>query len=237
MGWGRSGCEKVMADPSSYDAYRAKSRFPALDGLRAIACLAVVIGHTRGAPYDILHGYRGVLLFFVLSGFLITTLALREEAFRGRLDLRAFFIRRFFRIAPLYYLALAAILVWVFVFHMEGFADRLQQYFWTYLLYVPEFQIFQHDFKIPFSHGWSLGIEEKFYLFWPLIGFWLMARSRHRISLTIALIAATGWLNAHTQTFAQMWGAYMDILIGCLAALLLHERRVYDKLSILGRAP
>jgi peptidoglycan/LPS O-acetylase OafA/YrhL len=51
------------------------------------------------------------------------------------------------------------------------------------------------------------------------------------------LIAVTGWLNAHTHVFAQMWGGYVDILIGCLAALLLHERRIYDKLSVLGRTP
>jgi peptidoglycan/LPS O-acetylase OafA/YrhL len=226
-----------MTTSLPYAAFRATSRFSALDGLRAFACLAVVIGHARGVPYAFLHGYRGVLLFFVLSGFLITTLALREEAKTGAVDLHAFFVRRVFRIMPLYYLALAAIMIAVFAFNMESYADAFRHHLAAYLLYMPEFPIFQSDFKIPFAQAWSLGIEEKFYLVWPIVAFGLLARSRRRIGLVLVLIASTGILNARSPDLAQMWGAYMDILIGCLVALALHERRLYEKLSVLGRTP
>ncbi len=62
-----------MSSVLTYDAYRLRRHFPALDGARALAVLGVLLHHTRGAPFGRLHGYRGVWLFFVLSGFLITT--------------------------------------------------------------------------------------------------------------------------------------------------------------------
>ena len=84
---------------------------PQLDGMRALAVLLVVAAHVGSyfatnvlAAYEL--GGRGVTIFFVLSGSLITSLALKEEAARGRLSFRAFYIRRTFRIFPLYYLVL-----------------------------------------------------------------------------------------------------------------------------------
>ena len=76
-------------------------RFPALDGLRAIAAVIVVAFHFGGPRWTWLSGWVGVQLFFVLSGFLITTLMLREEESRGRVSLRSFYIRRVFGSAGL----------------------------------------------------------------------------------------------------------------------------------------
>ena len=78
--------------------YLALRRFPALDGLRAIAAVLVVFFH-YGGP-DWLQGWAGVQMFFVLSGFLITTLMLREERGTGRISLKEFYLRRSFRILP-----------------------------------------------------------------------------------------------------------------------------------------
>jgi peptidoglycan/LPS O-acetylase OafA/YrhL len=224
-----------MAHALSFEAFQARKHMLALDGLRAFAILGVLLHHTRGKPFAMLHGYRGVWVFFVLSGFLITTLALREEARSGRVDLRAFFIRRVFRILPLYYLALVAYMVWVFALGMGGDASRFSGSLLNYLFYTPEIPIFQHRFDIPFGQAWSLGIEEKFYLVWPLLAFWLLARSRHRVAVTLTLIAAGLVLTARGGWLAQMWGSYTDILIGCLLAQLLHQRAYYERLSILGR--
>jgi len=71
-----------------------------LDGVRPVPSLGYCFHHTRNDPFGRLHGFRGVPVFFVLSGFLITTLALREEAETGQLSIRAFAIRRVFRIMP-----------------------------------------------------------------------------------------------------------------------------------------
>ena len=224
-----------MRNTLTYEAFRQRGRFPALDGVRALAILGVLAHHTRNNPFARLHGYRGVWIFFVLSGFLITTLALREESSQGRLDLRAFLIRRVFRIMPLYYLVLLIFVVWVCVFGMEPNGDLLQHHFPSFLLYVSEFPIFLSNFQIPFGQSWSLGIEEKFYLAWPIVGFWLLARSPHRLPVTVALLSVTALLTVTTQVFAQMWGSYTDILIGCLLAQLLHDRATYPTLARLGQ--
>jgi len=207
-----------------------------LDGLRAIAILGVLLHHTRGAPFWRFNGYRGVWIFFVLSGFLITTLALRQESQLGRLDLRAFALRRVFRIMPMYYLTLAAYCVAVCYFALEPNGQLLREHLGAFVLYSSELPIFRSGFRIPFGQSWSLGIEEKFYLVWPLVGFFLLAGSRHRIPVTVGLIATTATLTATSGIWAQMWGSYTDILIGCLLAQLLHERAAYDKLIFLGRS-
>ncbi len=225
-----------MTGPVSYDAYRAQHRFPALDGLRAAAVFGVLLHHTRGEPFWRFHGYRGVWIFFVLSGFLITTLALRQESELGRLDLRAFAIRRVFRIMPLYYLTLAASFVAICVFSLEPNGQNLREHLGAFLLYSSELPIFRSGFQVPFGQSWSLGIEEKFYLAWPILAFWLLKGSRYRIAFTTGLIGTTAILTLATGVWAQMWGSYTDILIGCLLAQLLHERATYDRLVCLGRS-
>ncbi len=223
-----------MARALTFTAFQSRRYIPALDGLRALAILGVLLHHTRGKPFGLLHGYRGVWVFFVLSGFLITTLALRE-ANLGRFDLRGFVIRRTFRILPLYYLTLLAYLVWVFALNMEPNADVFAQSMLNFVFYTPEFPIFRTDFGVPFGQSWSLGIEEKFYLVWPTLAFVVLARSHHRIAVTVLLIVFGAVLTAQGGWLAQMWGSYTDILIGCLLAQLLNERATYEKLAVLGR--
>jgi peptidoglycan/LPS O-acetylase OafA/YrhL len=86
------------------------------------------------------------------------------------------------------------------------------------------------------SQAWSLGIEEKFYLLWPLVAFVWLARSEHRLSATLVLLASTLFVTAATGEFAQVWGSASDILIGCALAFVMHDRKGYARLSILGRA-
>lgn len=224
-----------MTVPLTYASFRSQRHMPALDGVRAFAILGVLLHHTRNEPFGRLHGFRGVWLFFVLSGFLITTLALREEDRTGALNVRAFAIRRVFRIMPLFYLALLAYLLWVCVLGMEPRGHLLLQFLTSYVLYCPEFPIIHHRFTIPFGQAWSLGIEEKFYLLWPLLAFVCFAHSRYRIMMTVGLLAGTLFLTATSIESAQIWGSYCDILIGCLLGLLMHDRRGYEYLRTLGR--
>src|SRR5689334_3129720 len=82
--------------PLSHSEYLALKRFPALDGLRAIAALMVVVFHNQGP--DWVQGWIGVQIFFVISGYLITTLMLREEDRSGQISFKRFYARRIFRI-------------------------------------------------------------------------------------------------------------------------------------------
>jgi len=153
-----------------YDDWRATRFFPGLEGLRAVAALLVVFHHARTHRlWGALEGWNGVTLFFVLSGPLITTLALREEDEHGALRWRAFVVRRGFRILPVY---LASLALYVSVMLSVGFGGSHRAVFahalpW-YLSPFPEVPFFTRT-HIVFSLAWSLGIEEKFYLLWPLV--------------------------------------------------------------------
>jgi peptidoglycan/LPS O-acetylase OafA/YrhL len=156
-----------------------------LDGLRAVAIAVVVLVHAAGLPYG---GVLGVDLFFVLSGFLITTLLLEELADTGRVSLKGFYARRARRLFP----ALAVLLAfYVVVATMRGengwrvvalgglYSGNVVQAF------VNPDPILGHGL----DHLWSLGQEEQFYLLWPIL-LALLARSR-RLVLWLALITGT----------------------------------------------
>ena len=97
----------------SHEDYLGMRRFPGLDGLRALAATMVIFFHFGGPNWTWLSGWVGVYLFFVLSGFLITTLLLREQDRTGRISLSNFYIRRVFRILPPYLVILGGIVAFV----------------------------------------------------------------------------------------------------------------------------
>lgn len=156
--------------------------FQGLNGLRAICAIAVVISHTTlalndfnvypfifghqldGKPKGIdLAGY-GVTIFFVISGFLITYL-LQAESKIHSIDIRKFYLRRILRIWPLYYLYLSLSIITIFIFGLEF---NLKSFF-LYTFYLANIP-FILGTTLPFlAHYWSLGVEEQFYLFWPLL--------------------------------------------------------------------
>lgn len=148
----------------------ADLRLPSLDGWRAISILLVLIQHSTVMPgwpkmlqnflFSSIGGV-GVRFFFVISGFLITWLLINEISQSGRISLKAFYIRRFLRILPVF---LAFLLV---VYSLTPFSDLhvgLKQY-----LVAGTFMADLWRISIPLGHLWSLGVEEKFYLFWPLL--------------------------------------------------------------------
>lgn len=164
--------------------------FKGLDTLRAIGALSVVIGHIelsksgQGIP-NLLHwpyfkhtsGHMGVILFYTLSGFLITYLLLREKTAFGDIDIRRFYIRRALRIWPIYYLMVALLMVLPFVvdFPYYGKPDMdnikgLLPSLAIYLLMVPNMMSFGIPGIGAGFHLGTIGTEEQFYLFWP----WLM---------------------------------------------------------------
>ena len=219
----------------SYAEYRSESFFPGLDGVRAIAVLLVISVHLGdnivNGSWNWLSGAGGVSIFFVLSGYLITMLALREEEDRGKLCLKAFYVRRTFRIFPLYYYVIGtAALLLATSGTPEGRAafNAALPY---YLTYMGEFAPTAHLY-----HSWSLGIEEKFYLLWPALAF-LLFRGSPRGRLAVALgIAVLAPVTPGLRQFIH-WGDYSRIAFGCAAALALHDPRLYRRLTPLASRP
>lgn len=147
-----------------------KSYIPALDGLRGIAILFVVLYHNFGFIKQTSFGWLGVDLFFVLSGYLITSILLKTVGEPGYL--KNFFMKRVLRIFPLYFLCLVVFLI---IFRIFGwYANELSYYhenqwwLWTYLqnwLYAFTLK----DGSAMLVHLWSLAVEEQFYLIWPFV--------------------------------------------------------------------
>ena len=144
-------------------------RIPSLDGLRAISIGLVLVSHmigTRGlfVPTWVgkvfALGELGVRVFFVISGFLITSILIREIEFTGRINLPKFYLRRTLRIFPPYYVFLAVLIVLSAVGYLQlTFRDQLQALTYTANYYPAR------SWNI--GHTWSLSVEEQFYLLWP----------------------------------------------------------------------
>jgi peptidoglycan/LPS O-acetylase OafA/YrhL len=176
-----------QVDPSRTLPPKNRDRIPALDGWRGVAILMVLISHVSSAlPWHIgaSLGGHGVALFFVLSGFLITTLFMREREATGRINLRAFYLRRFFRLMPVAWLYLAT----VGVLAALRLADAKPIDFAACLFFFRNF-IERHGAIIT-GQFWSLSIEEQFYLAWPLILIYCTARRAREVALTVALLVA-----------------------------------------------
>jgi peptidoglycan/LPS O-acetylase OafA/YrhL len=141
------------------------SYIPTLDGLRAVAIAIVIASHTgtvTGHPELVNSGHIGVLIFFALSGFLITTRLLDEYRSTGRISLRNFYIRRVFRILPpaLVYIGVVFILMRRGAVQCSLAALRAAALFYSNYANLGE---------AGFGHFWSLSVEEHFYLFWPAL--------------------------------------------------------------------
>lgn len=224
-----------MSGPSdAFGAYQRTRYIRALDGLRAISAALVVTWHTRDEPLRFLQGERGVTVFFVLSGFLITMLALREEERVGQLSVKGFFIRRAFRIFPLYYVVLVGYVVVVYFFDSGKWGDFTQALPY-YSLYLSEVPLLFEEIEAPFNHSWSLGIEEKFYLVWPFLAFVVMARKSGRLLMATGLglaLLAGGVLLADSAAYSLL-EPYGHILVGAGLAFALHDRVWFERLSFL----
>jgi peptidoglycan/LPS O-acetylase OafA/YrhL len=147
---------------------------PALDGLRALAVLAVLLYHAdiAWAP----GGFLGVEVFFVLSGYLITALLLTEWQDQGRIDLTAFWLRRARRLLPALCILLASVLAFAVLFlpeevaSLRGDALATAGYVLNWRLIFEQKPYFETVGRPPLlQHLWSLAVEEQFYVLWPLL--------------------------------------------------------------------
>jgi peptidoglycan/LPS O-acetylase OafA/YrhL len=176
---------------------RSAAYVPALDGLRAVSVLAVIAYHLEYAWAP--GGFLGVDVFFVLSGFLITSLLLEEWRTRGGVALAAFWARRVRRLLPALALLLLAIAGWALVEVPPERLDRLRSdALWTlgfgmnwHLITTGRSYFDLFSPPSPLRHLWSLAIEEQFYLVWPLVVVGALRLTRGS-SWTVGLLAAAG---------------------------------------------
>lgn len=171
------------------------SRIPSLDGFRALSILLVIFAHLaivesipnalKTVLQNIGLGELGVRVFFTISGFLITFLLLKERAKNGRVNLKAFYMRRLLRIFPVFYTYLFFVVaINLFMgWHVSA---------WIFLgafLYTQNFALWGSNWLI--GHSWSLAVEEQFYLLWPAL---FRKLNRNKITLTWMIILVIGGL-------------------------------------------
>ncbi len=162
--------------PQDLNRVLDQRHLPALDGMRAVAVFTVIAYH---AGLGAVPGDLGVSAFFVLSGFLITWLLLREWHGAGSVSLRRFYVRRTLRIFPAYYAFLAISFAVDYVRHdpwPAGLAGAAVGYVVNY------YNALHGHPPTSIAHAWSLGVEEQFYFLWPTV-FLLLARREGRLLL------------------------------------------------------
>jgi len=194
-------------------------RIPSLDGLRAISITLVILSHLvkwKHISLNLLgyYGALGVFVFFVLSGYLITNLLLREYERTSTISLRNFYVRRAFRIFPAAFVFLAVVIV-LYWHQMRWYHIAAA------VLYVANMDITRPWI---FGHLWSLSIEEQFYLLWP---FALNKWYRHKTAIVLCAFLATPVFQTglyafkvHSGLMASLPVSSSQLAIGCLLAIL-----------------
>jgi peptidoglycan/LPS O-acetylase OafA/YrhL len=212
--------------PTARPEPRKGERIPSLDGLRAVAIGLVALSHLAGersfpipfAPVDKIDaGPLGVRVFFVLSGYLITGLLLRELKDTGTLRLGRFYLRRTFRIFPAYYVFIAVIVAAAQV----GLVTLWPGDIAAGLTYTMNFHR-HHSWVL--GHAWSLAVEEQFYLVWPAALLLLGRRRALWVAGALLLVLPVARLIAYERGLIgpdnpRSWLTYADALAtGCLLA-------------------
>lgn len=239
-----------------------KLYYPSLDGLRFLAFLVVFCHHfffNQSSSNLIINtffiivsknGWVGVDLFFVLSGFLITTLLLEERKKFGSFSLKNFWMRRMLRIWPLYYLALLMgflVIPYLFqIFLNSNYSDikyayQLQTQPIFYLLFLGNWSVFFNGYSAfsNIGHLWTISLEEQFYFLWPLV---LLFIRNFRSAILVGLLTVIGSIvsriylisittqhpGIYVNTFARI-----DILVigGILALCLFYKPKIIDKIN------
>ena len=225
-----------------FTGFLSTKNFSSLDGLRFFSIVPVIIHHSvsdESSHIRLLElGFLGVDLFFVISGFLIVTLLLRERDKTNNISLRKFYMRRTLRIFPLYYGVIAAyFLLYKFILTDSDYGEQYLSEIWIYLTYTANF------FPVAFAIVWSLAAEEQFYLLWPTIEKYF---KRSVMVILAALILINQVINfpVGKAMLAEVFGkdflelsitqtTFTPILLGVLVAHLLNQKRSFEILSLL----
>lgn len=231
---------------------------PALDGLRAVAVLAVMAFHL-GPQTRVSAGYLGVDVFFVLSGFLITTLLLEEHDRRSRISAGHFWARRARRLLPAVAVVLGLVAIYTWRYAPADQVATLRADVWASAFYAQNWHNLAAPapFVKPLGHLWSLAVEEQFYLLWPLVVLLCLGRPSARLATSVrrsarvrrrlAWVCVIGiamsatlawWLSTHGHVEHAYGGtdtrAHQVLLGALLAVALPHLQRWSRTLAVLG---
>ncbi|WP_207549141.1 acyltransferase family protein [Mycolicibacterium peregrinum] len=248
--WGSdatTGGHDVTAAPVRAASRRRRASIrrdiPALDGIRAIAVALVLAGH-GGVP-GVAGGFIGVDVFFVLSGFLITSLLLDEFRRTERIDLKGFWIRRAKRLLPAIVLMTLAVVIARPLFPSEAVTslreDAVGAFFWmaNWVFVAADTDYFsQGATPSPLQHTWSLAVEEQYYLLWPLLvlaaALLVRRRSTGAVRAVVFVLSVLGmagsaaaaiWMSGDTGELNRVYFGTdtraQALLIGAAAAALL----------------
>jgi len=218
------------------------NRRPTLDGIRAVAILAVIAYHFGNGWGQ--GGFLGVDVFFVLSGYLITSLLLAERERTGQIALIAFWVRRAKRLLPALFVMLIAVVFWIGAntsrFELTMRRDDMMSalLYWANWHFISSGEDYFAQFisASPVRHTWSLAIEEQFYLAWPIvcaIALWITKGNRKLIA-AVCLIGIIGsaiamfLLYAPSDPSRAYYGTDArahQLLIGALLAVLMTQLR------------
>ena len=196
-----------------------------LNGIRAIAAIGVLLSHTNlalkhfnvtnyslfgfnsnGLQLSYILGRHGVTMFFVLSGFLITFLLLKELDKTKKIDIKSFYVRRVLRIWPLYFLYFGLCLLFLYIFKDDIPPGTTLLYYIFFLANIPFIGGFANHL---FAHLWSIAVEEQFYLFWPH----LFRFKEKLIKIIVSLIIIQGLIRV------ILWGLYPHSFIAILSSV------------------
>ena len=159
------------------------NRINSLDGIRAVSIIMVILGHatstipvylTNNIFFRIIsQSHLGVMIFFVISGYLITKILIKEKIQNERIDFKKFYFRRFLRIFPIFYLYLFVLILLKNTIYPDIFNSYVTIFFSAiYLWNYKDLFLLNQQYDVNGSwfmgHLWSLSMEEQFYLFWPL---------------------------------------------------------------------
>ncbi len=216
--------------------YRAE-----IDGLRALAVIPVVLFHAGIAGFG--GGFVGVDIFFVISGYLITSIILSDQQ-KERFTLAGFYERRARRILPALMLVvlLSTIAAWYLLLPTElvdygksvasvgVFASNIL--FWTQSNYFAQTSEF-----IPLLHTWSLAVEEQFYLIFPVFMIWTVASTKSKRLITLVVVGLVSlifcewaWRNAPEANFFLAPSRVWELLVGVFCAFYLQQPRLHSSL-------
>lgn len=217
------------------------SYLPALDGLRALAITSVLLYHDN---WLVPGGYLGVDIFFVISGFLITSLLIREYGRNGNIDLKHFYLRRALRLFPALWTLLAIATAFALMFPRAPQAPHIWRGVGYSLIYLSNWANARDPFLLgPFGHTWSLAIEEQFYFLWPLV-LWSLLKYTKRwrtvliVTLALAAMSAIRRLDLSYHGTSP-WRIYNgsdtradSLLVGCGTAILMTNDRLKDLIVV-----
>ncbi|WP_443944216.1 acyltransferase family protein [Pedobacter sp. AW1-32] len=235
----RNKLKDILYRPYECPEFLNVKHIPSLDGWRAVAILMVILGHLmltlqKGTLFHSIlritvFGSLGVKIFFVLSGFLITTLLIKEKIKFGEINIKNFFIRRFLRIVPVLYLYITVLYLLNSVITLN--LSTLN--FLGPILYINNFNFLPGKWLT--GHTWSLAVEEQFYLIWPFL-FKSLKNSLLLcvgIILIIPLVRIIQYISPQTENYilAPFFIPASSIFMGAFISLICFNPQISTKIT------